>query len=165
MAATQQLRDGQAQALVLGIEERRFDRAFGKAVVADGFLNAGHHSGHGIRISSDEQGRKISINGLLHAFWRFRAISQTTNGRAFAKADAAIRAANAHQHQALALHDGHRQLVRANCGQIHAEGLDLFNHDRGRAGVCVIRHGVIETQAMGLWPPHTAMLWGLITTL
>eukprot|EP01136_Pigoraptor_vietnamica_P034701 Opistho-1_new@98981 len=142
--AAQQLRDGQTGAVAQGVEQRGLDGALGEAVVLDGLVEPGHDGGHMVGIGADQQRGKVGIHRQLHAFGRLGAVGQAADGGAFAHAHRAIRAVQAHDHQRLAVHGGHRQLVRADRGQVQQQGLDTLDNGRACEGFrawCLL-HGV-----------------------
>jgi hypothetical protein len=113
------------------VEQRCLYSAFGEAVVAESGLQAVHQGRHAVRVRADELGGEVGVDGQLHALGRLGAVGQPADGRALANAHRAVRAADANEHQRLAVHDGHGQFVRADRWQIHQHRLDAF--DDGRA--------------------------------
>ena len=123
----EQLRHRKARAMAQRIEQGGLDSTLGEAVVAKCCMQPVHQRGHAVSVRADELGGKVGVDGQLHPLWRLRAVGQASDGRALADAHGAVRAANANEHQRLAVHDGHRQFVRTDRRQIDQHRLDTFD--------------------------------------
>lgn len=127
--AAQQFGDRQARAVAERVVQRGLDGALGETVVADGLVQARHQRGHAVGVRAHHLRREVGVDGQLHALGRLGAVGQAADGRALADAHRAVRAAHAHQHQRLAVHGRHGQLVRADRRQVEQQGLHLVDDD------------------------------------
>ncbi|MCY1533290.1 hypothetical protein D9M68_686120 [compost metagenome] len=125
--AAQQRRHGHAQAFALRVQQCAFQRRFRVAIAA----RHGRQTVHGrVDVGGIQAGqgrRQVGVDGQLDALRAFLAIGQAADGGGFADAFDAVAAAQAHDHQRLALHDCHGQLVGADRRQVHQDGLDGEN--------------------------------------
>ncbi|MNV58001.1 hypothetical protein D3C71_1503580 [compost metagenome] len=125
--AAQQRGHGHVQPLALRVQQRGLQRGLGKTVAARHLFQALHRSMNIGRVQACQRRRQIGIDGQLDAFGAFFAIGQAADGGGFPNAFDVVAALQAHDHQRLALHDRHGQLMGADGGQVHQNGFDREN--------------------------------------
>nr|GEU28163.1 hypothetical protein [Tanacetum cinerariifolium] len=118
--AAQQFAQRQAHAAGLGVKQRGFDGALGKAVALDDLAHGGHGLCHLACLHADQQRGDVGVDIDLDALRAFLAVVEAPDGGGLAPALDAVAADHVHQHQRLRAHGGHRQLVRA-------DGRHVFN--------------------------------------
>ena len=122
--AAQQRVDRQAQALPLRVKQRDLNRRLGERVALHRCANAPHRDVDASGILMGKQRRKVGVDRALDAFGALVTIGQAANRGGFADAGDAVAAGQAHDHQRLAHHGGHRELVGTNGGQVDQNGFD-----------------------------------------
>jgi hypothetical protein len=100
--------------LRLGVEQGGFNSGFGETVALKQRPQLRHGGARTGRIHTRKQWSEVGIDVDLDTFRAFLAVRQTANGGALAHANHAVAAADAHQHERLAVHGGDREAMRAN---------------------------------------------------
>ena len=120
--------DGHAQALALGVQQRALQRRLRVAVAAGHGFQPAHGRVQVGRVQAGQGRRQVGIDGQLDAFRAFLAIGQAADGGGLADAFDAVAAAQAHDHQRLALHDRHGASWWARIvGRSDQDGFDREN--------------------------------------
>ena len=130
-AAAEQFAHRHAEPLAVCVEQRGFERALREVIDLCELAEERHQRLDARRILADDRRREIRVDRQLHRFGAFRAVRHAGDRRAFAQARDAVAAAHLHEHQRLAMHRGHRQLVRADRRQVDETGFDAFDGDGG----------------------------------
>ncbi|MNT32396.1 hypothetical protein D3C72_1682750 [compost metagenome] len=113
------------------VQQGGLQRALGEMVHFDQLAQMRHQRLDAGGVLADHGGREIRVDGQLHRLGAFRAIRHAGNGGAFPDPHHAVAAVNLHQHQRLAIHRGHRQLVRADGREVDEGRFDAFDKGCG----------------------------------
>ena len=122
-----QLADRQPKAFAEGVEQGAFDTGLGKSVAANTALQAQHRRVDVTRVLADQQRREVTVDVDLDAVGALVAVAQATDGGGFTDAFDAVGAPQADDNEGLVLHRVHRQLVRANGGQVDDDSFDRLD--------------------------------------
>ena len=117
----------QAEALSLCVEQRDLHRRLGEGVALHRRGQALHRDVDAGGIGAAEQWRDVGVDGALDALGALLAVGQAADGGGFADAGDAVAAQQAHDHECLAHHGRHRQLVGADGRQVDQHGVDRLD--------------------------------------